>query len=437
MYTSYIGKKFLEYYKHEYDKSNDYTAEQFFDEIMFPLFFDDKRHLMHVGNSPFFQKVSDKDLKLFGCKSLSQINRFKEKVKGGDYGGDLLVGYGSSDNTATTSGQLSNLKSEYDSEDIYNSWIGQALSIGVKGGYANLIDDKTILLELFKGWELYSKLLNQSDGLKDKQIETWNGNYLIQILNNQGQDFNYLRISIENTLGKLAIQTIQWTELIFELCKFYKKDILTSYCYILSQTNTTIGFINIYLKEVRKMYELRDMLIIDGKDTVLTDNQIDSLIPFYGFKEACMQGTIGLKSIEPKGLRKYIPKGSYMYSQGNDLDLEKETNYFIYKLWILAMLNKQELLDLSREFASILEKAVKEIKDANRSKTTDRQFIRELFESKTSKQFIDKTIEIIDENNSELLRKLVEEVIILPKDNFPLLLTLIKFEYTILSKKDN
>lgn len=84
------------------------------------------------------------------------------------------------------------------------------------------------------------------------------------------------------------------------------------------------------------MYELRDMLFIDEKDTVLTDNQIESLIPFYGFKEACVQGILALKSIKPKGLRKYIPKGSYIYSQGNDIDINKETNYLlqIIGLWL-------------------------------------------------------------------------------------------------------
>lgn len=436
MYTSYIGKKFLKYYKEEYNKPDSYSAEEFFDEIMFPLFFNDERHLMHVGNSPFFQKVAENDRKIFGSKTKAQYNRFKEKISSGDFGGEVLVGYGSSDISATTSGQLSDLNIEIHNEDVYLSWIGQALAVSVKGGIANLIDKKDVLLLIYQGWELYSKYLKQTPGLKDKQIETWNGNYLVQMLNNRNNEFDLQDIEIDETLGKMAIQTVQWTKLIFELCKYFKNEKIYSYVYVLSQTNTTIGMITIFLNEIQEMYELRDMLFIDEKNSVLSDSQIEKMLPFYSFKQACMQGTIGLKSIEPKGLRKYIPKGTFIYSQGIDIDIQKENNFHIYKLWIIAMLNKKELLDLSREFAAVLIKAVKKIKDSNRSKTTDKQFIKELFECKSSKQFIDKTTELIDDNNSDILRQLVEEVILMPRDNFPLFITLIKFEYSILSNKE-
>ena len=54
MYTSYIGLKFLDLYNNK--TGNRFTAEEFFDREMYPLFFDDERHLMHVSNSPFFSK---------------------------------------------------------------------------------------------------------------------------------------------------------------------------------------------------------------------------------------------------------------------------------------------------------------------------------------------------------------------------------------------
>ncbi|MCX8009873.1 MAG: hypothetical protein N3A61_01870, partial [Ignavibacteria bacterium] len=415
----------------------DYTAEKFFDEVMFPLFFNDQRHLMHVTNSPFFQKVTDNDIKIFGTKTSAQYSNFKEKIKKGEYGGDMLVGYGSIDPSATTSGQLSDLKININSEEVYYSWIGQALAISVKGGISILIDKKEILLLLCKGWEDYSLFIDQTPNLKDKQIETWNGNYLIQMLNNPEKKFNFQKVEIEMSSKKLAIQTIEWTKLIFELCKFFKNETIYFYAYVLSQTNTTIGMITAFLKEINEMYELRDLIFIDEKATILSDAQIEKLIPFYSFKQACMRGTIGLKSIEPDGLRKYIPKGSFKFSQGNEIEIQKETNFFIYKLWIMAMLNKKELLDLSREFAAVLRKAVNEMRSEGRSKTTDRQYIKELFDCKSPIQFIDRITELIDASNSEMLRQLVEEVVLMPKDNFPLFLTLIKFEYSILSQKED
>ncbi|MBX3042527.1 MAG: hypothetical protein KIT33_00370 [Candidatus Kapabacteria bacterium] len=437
MYTSYIGKKFLEYYKEEYSKPQNYSAEQFFDEVMFPIFFDDERHLMHVGNSPFFQKVSDADKELHGTRTKAQLARFKKKILSGDFGGDILVGSGSSDSSATTSGQISDLKIIQVSEEAYLSWIGQALAVSVKGGIANLIDKREILLLLYQGWSLYGEFIKQTPGLKDKQIETWNGNYLKQMLNAGNCEFNASSVEVEITLGKLAIQTIQWTELIFELSKKYKNDTIFSYVYVLSQTNTTVGMISFFLNEIYELYELRDMIFINEKDTVLSDNQIERLLPFYSFKQACMQGTIGLKSIEPRGLRNYLPKGSFDYSKGNDINIQKEDNFPIYKLWIIAMLNKKELLDLSREFAKLLKNSVeKKQTSEGRAKSTQQQFVKDIFDSKTSKQFVDNITNLVDNANSDILRKMAEEAILMPRDNFPLFITLIKFEYSILNNKE-
>jgi len=429
MYTSYIGKKFLQYYNEEYSKK--YTAEEFFDEQMLPVFFNDERHLMHVGNSPFFQKVSTKDQNTFKTKTEAQHSKFKEKIVTNNVDGGVYVGYGSGDVSATTSGQLSDLVFEIDSEELYLSWIGQALSIGVKGSACILIDDKNILLSLFKGWEVYSNFLKQTPDLKDKQIETWNGNYIYLKLQSTKKNINTSEIDTANTLGKLAIQTVEWTKLIFLMSKVIKNKQITIYCYSLSQTNQTYGFLNIYLKEFKELYEIRDEFFLDGKNTLLSDKQIGDLIPFYNFSSACQQGTLGLKSVEPRGLRKYLPKSTYKYSQGKEINIETEEYYYLYKLWILAMLNKKELLHLSEELADILVKIQDNTDDADRGKTIKHKMITDVFDSKSVKSFVDKMTEINKQqpNSSTLLKNVVMNVVDMPRDNFPLFLTLIKFEY--------
>ncbi len=437
MYTSYIGKKFLNFYKEEFSLPMDYAAETFFEEVMYPIFFNDDSHLMHVGNSPFFQKVSEADFNLFGSRTKAQFERFKKKIESEDFGGDILVGYGSSDLSATTSGQVSGINYNYKSEEAYLSWIGQALAVSVKGGISILFDKKEILLKLFNGWKLYREFLSQTPSLKDKQIETWNGNYLKQMLNSDRIDFNFSSIHVDITLTKLAIQTVQWTELIFELAKKYQNTTLYTYAYLLSQTNITVGIIPLFLKEIYEMYELRDLIFIDEKDTVLSDNQIERLIPFYSFKQACMQSTIGLKSIEPRGLRDYLPKGTFDFSKGNELNNQKNDNLSIYKLWIIAMLNKKELLDLSREFAQLLYNSVSKRQNAEgRAKSTQKQFVKDIFDSKTSKQFVENITNLVEDEviDSSILRRMAEEAILMPRDNFPLFITLIKFEYSILNK---
>jgi len=438
MYTSYIGKKFLQYYKEEYNKPDSYTAEQFFDEIMFPLFFDDTRHLMHVSNSPFFQKPSEKNILEYGSKTLAQYNHFKNKINEGIYGFEILVGFGSNDVTTETSGQLSNIKFNYTKEDIYCSWIGQALSVIVKGGIAILFDQKDILLQIQKGWEHYSKYLKQTPGLKDKQIETWNGNFLALTLNNKNTQFDYSKIKYGEVQKNIAILTLNWTEIFFEITKYYKTNDLLIYVYLLSQTNNTYGYFILKLHEINKLYEFRDKYFISEKDSVLSDYEISKLEPYYNFREACKMGVIGLRSFEPKGLRQYISKGSMAFSQGKSIDIEKENNYYVYKLWIITMLNKKELLELSKQFAKLLVESVDIINKNKKTTTAYDNFVNELFESTSPKQFInkinDKINDLMNEDNKDILHNLVEEVILMPKDNFPLFITLIKFEFNYLNK---
>src|SRR5690606_28694530 len=115
-----------------------------------------------------------------------------------------------------------------------------------------------ILLSIFKGWEVYSNFLEQTPDLKDKQIETWNGNYIYLILQSTTKKINTSEIDTAITLGKLAIQTVEWTKLVFLMSKVIKNQQISVYCYSLSQTNQTLGFLNIYLKDFNELYELRD-----------------------------------------------------------------------------------------------------------------------------------------------------------------------------------
>lgn len=89
---------------------------------------------MHVGNSPFFQKPTSYDIAKHGSKALAQYHNLKEKIKNGPPNFSVYVGYAAEDIQATSSGQLTDLSTNIDSEEMYASWIGQALAVGVSGG---------------------------------------------------------------------------------------------------------------------------------------------------------------------------------------------------------------------------------------------------------------------------------------------------------------
>lgn len=432
MYTSYIGKKFLGIYRKKYDKPKSYSAKMFFDEIFFFLFFTDDQHLMHVGNSPFFQKPKESDVSKYGSKSLAQFNNLKEKIATGVPSGAIYVGFAAEELQATSSGQLTSMNFTIDDEEMYASWIGQALAVGVNGGLSMLIDNDDILLILFKGWRHYRKLLEQTPDLKDKQIETWNGHWLCMALeDNFNEDtVDYHQIMPEVVLGKLAIPTQKWSKVIFMLAKKYPVTAIIAYVYNLSQTNTTLGFIKIYLPEINELYELRDKIFLNQEASILQDEHIEALETWYNFKDASKRGVIGLKSLEPRQLREFMPKGSVEYAQGKDIKLSDENsflNYQLLKLWIIAMLNKKELLHLASEVATTL--LTVEEQYGKRGKTDSSQQSSDILNSINIKQFIENLTGILNNENADLFKSVVEQILKMPADNFPLFATLIRFEY--------
>ncbi len=438
MYTSYIGKKFLKFYNEREGKS--FSAEEFFDQEFFSLFFNDEKHLMHVGNSPFFQKPKEEDIRKYGSKSLAQYNNLKEAVENDPPNMSIFVGSAAKEIGGTTSGQVSNIDVAIDKDEMYASWIGEALGIGVSGGLVMLIDEPEVLWALFLGWKFYRQYLNQTPNVKDKQIETWNGQWLWHWSGtyfDENNPYDGLIIETSEVKGNVAIPTQQWIKVVFGLSRKFPGKIITAYSYNLSQTNTTLGFISLYLPEVHRMFELRDKIFLDEGMTVLSDDDINTFSTFYTFKNACKIGTIGLKAIEPAKLREYMPVGSVLYAQGKDYKFTNEesyTNYKLFKIWIIAMLNKTELLSLASDVARALSDFEK---SDDRGKKVFSTLSQEVRESSNLKTFIDKLTAVLDQapSNAEVFNAVVEQVLKMPADNFPLFATLIRFEYAYLKSK--
>ncbi|MDX9798924.1 MAG: hypothetical protein RBT05_08720 [Bacteroidales bacterium] len=433
MYTSYIGKKFLTLYNNE--NGTNYSAEEFFDEVFFKLFFTDEAHLMHVGNSPFFQKPKEEDVSKHGGRSLAQYANLRANIEEDIPNMSIYVGAQARDIFGTTSGQVTDMEFNVDKNEMYSSWIGAAFGIGVMGRYSLLIDDDNVLMDIFSGWKLYREFLIQTPNVKDKEIDYWNAHWLSNKVSSDFQNespMDSLKIEMETSMGQTRIRKKRWSEVIFVLCKFIpQKRYITANIYQLDKTNTTFGFINISLHEIHEIFEFRDKVFIDESSTILEDHQIEQLETFYNFRSACQMGTIGLKSLEPAKLRDYMPKGSVLFAGGKDFkfkDEESFINYQLYKIWIMAVLNKTELLNLASEIASALVKL--ETKD-ERGKKVLATLSKDVRESKSLRFFIENLSVLIMElpEESETIKSCVENSLKMPTDNFPLFITLIRFEY--------
>lgn len=177
MITSNIGKIFLDAYNEEYGTS--YDARTFFLEQFYPLFFDQNKYMMTAGNSPLENPKLSWDDMIKGKKPYEtpeqRKSRFEKMIKKTDKSeADMSIarGYASLDIAAPTSGQVTDLKLPNSQEESYASWIGDALGVGVQGGFSILFSKKEILLDIFEGWKLYRKCLNETSMLKGNQINT-------------------------------------------------------------------------------------------------------------------------------------------------------------------------------------------------------------------------------------------------------------------------
>lgn len=438
MITSNIGKIFLDAYNEEYGTS--YDAYTFFLEQFYPLFFDQNKYMMTAGNSPLENPKLSWDEMIKGKKPYetpeqrkSRFEKLIKKIDESEADSSIARGYASLDVTATTSGQVSDLKLPNSQEEIYSSWIGDALGVGVQGGFSILFRKKEILLDIFKGWKLYRESLNQTSMLKGNQINTWNGQWLSHYYDDRVYDEKMPLAGYNpyntNKDGIISIETQTWTKILIGISRKYDNSQILGYIYSIGQTNTTIGFVPFNLSQIRRPIHLYEKIfgMSNGK------NAEDLWGTAIGFKTACTYGAIGIKAMEPKGLRDYVyPKGNKAPKQPSTPKNENElTNFNVYKIWIYAMLNNNDLWEKSQELAELLNEA-----SCNKNKsisTKPKNLVETMLNATNKKLFIEAASEVIPFiNKIDEFKSIVKEIHGMPTDNVPYFLTLLRFQYKTL-----
>lgn len=438
MITSNIGKIFLDAYNEEYGTS--YDARTFFLEQFYPLFFDQNKQMMYVINSPFVQQLPSCRDCIKGNKSFENIeqrakrlNAFMEKVENNDADMSIAIGYPSIEVNAKTSGQVTDLKMNTSKEDIFLSWIGGALGITISGGVSILFTDKKILLDIFKGWKFYRKALNETLMLDGNKINSWNGQWLFHYYDQREYEednplANFAPYKVDKD-GIIGIETQTWTKILIAISRKYNLVKLLAYIYILSKSNTTIGFIPFDLNQIRRPIHLYEKIfgMSNGR------NAEELWGTAIGFKTACTYGAIGIKAMEPKGLRDYVyPKGNKAPKQPSTPKNENElTNFNVYKIWIYAMLNNNDLWEKSQELAELLNEA-----SCNKNKsisTKPKNLVETMLNATNKKLFIEAASEVIPFiNKIDEFKSIVKEIHGMPTDNVPYFLTLLRFQYKTL-----
>ena len=424
MITSVIGRIFLDAYNER--EHTGYDAKTFFIEKYYPLFFDGNKYMQWVQNSPFVQMKSGQKVEtLSSDERREKLEELICKIQNGTKDASVAIGYSASDEKgyATTSGQVTSLEIKVTHDEVYLSWIGSALGVGVQGGLCILFSNPSLLLNIYEGWALYRKALDNNMNLKGNDITLWNGQWLAHWydkyafdIENPMADFNPF------TFDKDAMKVAEpsWTNILINLSRDFLDQNLMGYVYRLFKTNTTVGFIPFILSEIRRPIDL--YIRFFGMKNWRQAEELYGTA--FGFDRACQAGAIGLKALEPKGLKDYMEKGKLPKYTDNE---EQTIKFHTYQTWIMAMLNNEDLWVQSESFAHVL----KEYSAGSKNAKTDRaNKVKALLGALNKKDFIRNLTDIISEvgDVSKLMgtAKLVNDM---PADNVPYFLTLIRFHY--------
>ena len=429
MITAVVGKIFLDAYNEKYGTK--YDAKTFFVEVYHPLFFDSNKYFQWISNSPFVQmKKGQKVETLTPDERNNKLRDFLTKVEElSKPDASIAPGFPASEvkEFSTTSGQVTNLSYMSEKDDFFLSWIGSGLGVGLQGGLSIMFIEPAILMDIFDGWKLYRKVLNTNESLKGNQVNTWNGQWLAHRYDKSNfhpeqpmAGFN----PIETSKGSMNIAIQSWTKVLIGISMQYDRPRMMGYVYSIGKTNTTIGFIPFNLNHIRKPIQLYAKLF--GEEEGKMAEKLWGTET--GFRVCCQKGAIGIEAMQPKGLRQYMD-GSKLPQKTNDGN--QKIIFNTYLIWILSMLNNQDLWSKSMEFAKVL---FDYSKSGKSSKTLNSQKVNNILSATNKKTFISALTEIVGESGErEHIVELAELVNSMPTDNVPYFLTLLRFCYASIS----
>lgn len=460
MYTSVVGKTFLI----EYNRRNgtDYSAKEFFDKEIFEQVFNHKRYLLWPGNSPFVQGLSKKIKPFFDeAERLEKLEKVHSKIAEGARDASIAIGFPASDSKefAKTSGLVTDLSIKIDNEDVYLSWIGGALSIGV-GAYSILFDDPEITYTTFEGWQYYRRFLNDPlfSKLPPNKLTTWNGQWLSYRYDElYDEKFNFNTLLQEGVFtvdeNEIKINVISWSKLYFNIASFLETDSTIAYIGSFDgQENKTVGFIPFQFQSGRNLIATYQKLFGTEEYRLKKTSEFEA---FFGrhIKRACEMGSIGLHALRPESLKNYFgdSKNLQFYSAKADRKkdeseevfrerLEKESakskatiiSYQTYKTWLVAMLskNKTDISDYSRDIAQALVRYRAGGRKLDRKNLLENEF----FQTNKIKMLeaLNKivTSDEVEQEIKDQMNSLRDQVHFMSREDFSYFITLLKFDYS-------
>ena len=364
---------------------------------------------------------------------------------------------------ATTSGLVTDINTIVTEDEIYSSWLGGALGIGV-GEFSIFYDNASILLAIFEGWRIYRKFLNDEsiEKLAGNKINSWNGQWVNFYFGEnyyENPDFSMLDDDnfFKKTNADIVIETIKWSRLFFNLSRKLSNQTLTGYVYSLGQTNKTIGFIPFRFSEAESLSQTYKKLFGDF-DALEQQNDYELLMG-KTIREACKLGSIGIQALEPKGLVEYFKDKSKIlkFTKSAKIKGKESAEDFVfrdqktkkkqygelitfrtYKIWLITMITKNKEEDLN--YSSEIAKKLSEFRASDKKGSAKfGNLLNELFKSSNKKMFLSNLTDILKlerDDKKEYLKRLRDRVHLMNNEDFGYFATLLKFDYAYQQKEN-
>ena len=396
MNTIKSGKIFCDVYNKNHRTS--LTPKEIFCDVIAPLLFFGKKHLIYWINSKFSHS---KGIWVKTCKNWDQtkideyrnifieetLKPFCEGIETDEYNvmttSNIFCGCANPEYGATTMFSYSD-NLYFSIDERYCSFIGSAFSYLCEG-WNIVINNEELIWSTYEGLRKYREILDSNSNLKGNQLQAWNSAYLSTVVN--GDKVSYIvseffkKTKDDKHIFELDItDKINFMNFLFFVQKFTKGNVKQIELYIPGQTNVTCGAIQINVDYVSRQSRLFEQLY-----TAMHED-----FRYADFNKLCGSSKNNLiyRAIEIGAVYPgfFNPSG-YIVNDIKENKKGKKTikinNY--YKTY-LDIIMKEDIKTLAKDFA----KQLKEIKDKSRTNVHE----KDVFRAPNTRQIFQRLVEL-------------------------------------------
>lgn len=416
MITIQVGKLFCEMYNEE--NGTNLSSRDIFRDVIAPLLFNGKEHLVIWHNSKFYQWRYAHNKTWNPNDFENKLDEFCEGIES-EKGGleDSLKVFGGCAVPYDEQLKYKNIPQKtlfayaenqhFTIEERYYSWIGSAFLLNVNSGVKNFaigVNNKEFVKIMYKSVKAYRKMLEENVDIQGKKLYTWNTLYFYNYLH-----YNDVTSIVEKYYNGDILKSDLGFEHILFVCSKYLPNVKFINLESFDKTNITCGTVlvdNIYVNRMSDVLEKLYKDVHDNED----------------FSKFSFNKEFGGKNL----LLKAIETGSVydgFFDPLSDINFDKKLKKNNLVIKYIELIMNDENKKLAQDFISEIHRIIK-----NGGKNKKNIHFEIPF---SSNKFIDSITEVINvsgEKENPILNSMVEYILANSQNNeFKLMVSYLKY----------